>query len=257
MDELIVARQGAVATVRINRPPMNLLNKAQWSRLRQVFQSLSAAESLRGIFLRGTGERAFSAGADIHDFERERSNVQQACRYGEVMHAALEAVDLCRHPTIALIHGVCVGGGLELACVCDLRICGQSSRFGVPVNQIGVVMAYPELAGLMRLVGYAAALEIVLEGRVFGAEWARQKGLVTRVVPDGEVEKTGRTAMRHITRGAPLVNRWHKKFARRLLKPAPLTPQELEEGFASAGTQDYREGYRAFLEKRKPRFRGK
>jgi enoyl-CoA hydratase len=94
----------------------------------------------------------------------------------------------CRHPTIAMIKGICVGGGLELAVMCDLRICGESSRFGVPINRLGVIMAYPEITALIDLVGRATALEILLEGRVFGAAEAKEKRLVTRVVADGKVE---------------------------------------------------------------------
>ena len=93
----------------------------------------------------------------------------------------------CRHPLIAQIHGICVGGGLEIAALCDLRICGESSRFGAPIKNLGLVMAYPEMAPLVRLVGPAIALEILLEGRIFDAAEAKEKGLVTRVVPDDQV----------------------------------------------------------------------
>src|SRR5690606_29616373 len=109
------------------------------------------------------------------------------------------------------------------ASTCDLRICGESSRFGVPINRIGVIMAYPEISAFIDLVGRATALEILLEGRIFGAQEAKEKGLVTRVVPDEEVEAETYAAARRIAGGAPLVNRWHKKFARRLLDPRPLT----------------------------------
>jgi enoyl-CoA hydratase/carnithine racemase len=156
-----------------------------------------------------------------------------------------------------MIRGACVGGGLEVAAVCDLRICGESSRFGIPVKNLGLVVAYGELAGLIDLVGRAVALEIVLEGRVFGAREAREKGLVNKVVPDDQVEEETATTVRRIAEGAPLVARWHKKFARRLADPRPLTPEEYDESFACFGTEDFRTGYRAFLAKRKPEFRGK
>jgi enoyl-CoA hydratase len=169
----------------------------------------------------------------------------------------LGAIRDCRHPTVALIEGICVGGGLEIAALCDLRICGESSRFGVPINRLGLVMAYDELAGLAALVGRAATLEILLEGRVFGAREAKDKGLVTRVVPDAEVEAEAMATARRITAGAPLVARWHKKFLRRLDDPAPLTPEELDEGFACFDTEDFQIGYRAFLAKTKPEFQGR
>jgi len=169
----------------------------------------------------------------------------------------MTAVAECRHPTIALIQGACVGGGLELACGCDLRICGAGSRFGVPINRLGLTMAYVELRGLMDLVGPAGALEILLEGRIFGAERALQLGLVNRITDDDKVETEARETARRIADGAPLVARWHKKFVRRLLDPRPLTPAEADESYAAVGTEDYRVGVRAFLAKQKPRFEGR
>ena len=160
------------------------------------------------------------------------------------------------HRPMAL-KGICVGGGLEIAASCDLRICGESSRFGAPINQLGLVMAHAELRGLLGLVGRATALEILLEGRVFRAQEAKEKGLVTRVVPDEKVEEEAYASARRIAEGAPLVARWHKKFARRLADPRPLTEAEIDEGFACFGTQDFRIGYRAFLAKSKPEFRGR
>ncbi len=112
-----MTRRQGIATVVLNRPPMNALNKTQWVRLQEAFRSLSGDESVRGVILRGAGERAFSAGADIQEFDRERSDVQQARQYGKVMHAALEALDGCPHPTVALIRGVCrwrTGSGLHV-----------------------------------------------------------------------------------------------------------------------------------------------
>ena len=228
-----------------------------WTRLGDVMAELSADEGVRCVLLRGAGERAFSVGADIAEFARERADTALATAYGGLMHRAMAAVGACPHPTVAQIHGVCVGGGLEIAAMCDLRICGESSRFGVPVNRIGVVMAYPEISALLALVGRARTLEILLEARVFGAAEAKEMGLVNRVVPDGEVAGEAAATARRIADGAPLVNRWHKKFARRLADPRPLDAAEEAEGFATFGTEDFREGYRAFLEKRPPRFRGR
>jgi enoyl-CoA hydratase len=257
-DILLVQREGDIATVILNRPEkLNALSRALWQAVGEAMRTLSADEELRCIVLRGAEDKAFSPGADISEFETERSNLEQARSYGRLMHEAMAAIRECQHPTIALIKGVCVGGGLELASMCDLRICGQSSRFGVPINRIGVIMAYPEIAALIDLVGRSTALEILLEGRVFDAQEAREKGLVTRVVADDQVEAETYATARRIADGAPISNRLHKKFARRLLDPRPLTPEEFDEGFANAATEDYQEGYRAFVEKRKPQFRGK
>ncbi|CAN5551818.1 enoyl-CoA hydratase-related protein [soil metagenome] len=257
-DPILVQRADDIATVVLNRPEkLNALNKALWGSVSQVIEELAADLTLRCIVLRGAGDKAFSPGADISEFETERATPDQARSYGKIMHEAMAAIRDCRHPTIALIKGICVGGGLELASVCDLRICGESSRFGVPINRIGVIMAYPEIAALIDLVGRATALEILLEGRIFDAYEAKAKGLVTRVVADSEVEQETYATARRIADGAPLSNRWHKKFARRLLDPSPLTGAEFDESFANAATEDYQEGYRAFIEKRKPQFKGR
>lgn len=253
-----VLREGFLATVVLNRPQkLNALTKSMWQALADAITALSADDSLRCIILRGAGEKAFSPGNDIGEFAVERANKAQAIAYGHVMHTTLRALADCRHPLVAQIHGICVGGGLEIAALADLRVCGESSRFGAPIKNLGLTMAYPEMAPLVRLVGSAVALEILLEGRIFDAAEAQQKGLVTRVVPDGEVANEARAAAERIAEGAPLVARWHKKFARRLADPRPLTQAESDECYDCFDTEDFRRGYAAFLAKTKPAFAGR
>ena len=257
-DTILVARDAQVATVTLNRPhKLNALTKAMWRGLGSAVTDLSADAELRCIVIRGAGERAFSPGNDIGEFARERANREQARAYGEVMHATAGALTDCPIPLVAQIHGICVGGGLEIAALCDLRICGESSRFGAPIKNLGLVMAYAEMAPLLRLAGEAVILEMLLEGRIFDAAEAQAKGLVTRVVPDDQVAAEGAATGARIAEGAPLAARWHKKFARRLANPAPMSAAEADEGFACFDTEDFREGYAAFLEKRKPQFRGR
>src|SRR5207248_9098970 len=185
-SELVrVSRDGAIATVVLNRPEkLNALTKPMWRELGETVGALSSDEDLRCIILRGAGEKAFSPGNDIGEFATERANKAQAIAYGHAMHTTASALANCRHPLVAQIHGICVGGGLEIAALCDLRICGESSRFSAPVNNLGLVMAYPEMAPLVQEVGTAVALEILLEGRIFDAREALAKRLVTRVVAD-------------------------------------------------------------------------
>ncbi|MEO7743335.1 MAG: enoyl-CoA hydratase-related protein [Usitatibacter sp.] len=258
-ESILVQDRGApIVTVVLNRPEkLNALTRPMWKRLGEAFTELCADDGVRCIVLRGAGTRAFAPGNDIAEFTTERSNVEQARGYGEDMRRTIEAIATCRHPVVAQIHGICVGGGLEIAGLADIRICGESSRFGVPINKLGLVMAYAEIGSLIALAGEATALEILLEGRVFDAREAKEKGLVTRVVPDDQVEAEAMATSQRIAAGAPLVARWHKKFARRLRDPKPLTTAEYDEGFACFGTEDFRIGYRAFLAKAKPEFRGK
>jgi enoyl-CoA hydratase len=255
---ITVARDGAIATVVLDRPDkLNALTKSMWRELGAAIDALSADDGVRCIIARGAGEKAFSPGNDIGEFATDRANKAQAIEYGAVMHATARALAACRHPLVAQIHGVCVGGGLEIAALCDLRICGTSSRFGAPIKNLGLVMAYAEMAPLVALVGRAVTLELLLEGRVLDATEAREKGLVTRVVPDGSVAAEARAAAERIADGAPLVARWHKKFARRLADPRPLTAADEDECFDCFDTEDFRAGYAAFLAKTRPEFKGR
>ena len=257
-DLILVERAGAIATVVLNAPTkLNALSKASWLELGARMRELSADLDLRCVILRGSGTKAFGAGADIAEFPAVRANQAEGKVYGELIASTMEAIGGCVHPTVAMIHGVCVGGGLEVALMCDLRICGEGSRFGIPINRLGLTMGYGELMGLLAVVGPAVALEILLEGRVFGAQEALAKGLVQRVVADDQVEAEVRDATTRIAAGAPLVARWHKQFIRRLRPHEQLSAAEWNEGFACFDTDDYREGLRAFLAKQAPRFRGR
>jgi enoyl-CoA hydratase/carnithine racemase len=256
--EILLARSDDIATVTLSNPgKLNALGFDSWKRLGEAMRELDADKSLRCVVIRGAGDKAFAAGADISEFETTRRNAKLAKKYGAVLEKTMAAIAGCRHPTVAMIHGACVGGGLEVISQCDLRICGASSRFGIPINKLGLVVGYGEMKGLIDLVGRAIALEILLEGRVFGAEEAKDKGLVNRVVPDDKVEQESMTAARRIADGAPLVARWHKKFARRLASPRPPTGAERDEAYACFDTEDFRIGVKAFLAKQKPEFKGK
>jgi enoyl-CoA hydratase/carnithine racemase len=256
--EILLERDGDIATVTLSNPGrLNALGLGSWKRLGEVMRELDADKDLRCVVVRGAGDKAFAAGADISEFETTRRNAKSAKKYGAVLEATMGAIARCRHPIVAMIHGVCVGGGLEIITQCDLRICAASSRFGIPIKNLGLVVGYGEMQGLIALVGRAVALEILLEGRVFGAEEAKDKGLVSRVVPDDKVEEEAMAAARRIADGAPLVARWHKKFARRLSNPRPITKSERGEAYACYDTEDFKIGVKAFLAKHKPGFKGR
>jgi enoyl-CoA hydratase/carnithine racemase len=257
-EPILVERTGPIAGIVLNRPDkLNAMDKSMWLALGSAIDDLSASDSVRCIVLRGAGDRAFCAGADIGEFENQRSNSAQAADYGRGIEAAVSSLGGCRHPLVAQIQGVCVGGGLLIASLCDIRICGESSRFGVPVKNLGLVEAYAELAPLVRLAGPDTALEILLEGRVFGALEAKEKRLVTRVVDDSQVASEAMAAAQRIAEGAPLAARWHKRFVRRLADPVPVSDAENRECFECFDTEDFRIGREAFLAKRKPVFNGR
>jgi enoyl-CoA hydratase/carnithine racemase len=249
-DPILLSREGDIATVTLNRPDrLNAFNMAMWHRLTEVMAEVNADDGLRCVVLRGAGGKAFGAGADIAEFPEVRASAEGAAAYAHVLD--------CRHPTLAFIEGACVGGGLELAVLCDLRLCNASARFGIPINRIGHCLPYAGMIALVELAGRSTALEILLEGRVMGAEEAYDKGLVNRIFPDAEAEAEAAATARRIARGAPLAARWHKVFARRALRPESLTEAEWAEPFRTCDTEDYHEGIRAFLAKEKPVFKGK
>jgi enoyl-CoA hydratase/carnithine racemase len=257
-DLITTARNGAIATVTINNPAKrNALTKAAWQRLAATMHTLSADEGLRCIVLRGAGTEAFAAGADISEFARERATALQAKRYHEAVTESIYAVQDCLHPTIAMIYGACTGGGMEIACACDLRISGESGRFGVPINRLGHALAYPEMKLVQQVVGRALVLEILLEGRILDAHEAERRGLLNRVVPDDKLEDEVTATAQRIVRGAPLAARANKRFARRLADPTPLSQKEINESYALCDSEDYKEGVRAFLAKEKPVFKGR
>jgi enoyl-CoA hydratase len=257
MSDVIVEKDGAIATVILsNRGKLNAITVAMWQALSSAFAQLAQDDALRSVIVRGDGAD-FAAGAAIDEFPRVRATKEQAIHYHtSLISPALDAIAQCPLPTIAAIEGVCVGGGLEIACACDLRISSSSARFGIPVNHRGFPLAPGELQGLLSLVGKAAALEILLEGRIFDANEAKEKGLVHRIVTD--VPTHARETAQRMAAAAPLAARMNKKLIRRLSPGiTALTAQELQEAFSYMSSTDYHEGVQSFIEKRAPRFTGK
>ena len=257
MSHILLERNDSIAIVTLSNPgKLNALSVAMWSELASVFHTLSQDESLRCVIVQGQGGN-FAAGADIAEFTSQRNTAEQGINYHtNIVAPALESIAHCIHPTVAAIEGACVGGGLEIACACDLRIASASSRFGIPINQLGFALAPNEMQSLLQLVGLATTLEILLEGRVFKATEAIKKGLLHRKV-DNVAADALQTAQR-IAAGSPLAARMNKQLARRLTPlPEALTKQEFGDAYALLNSQDYKDGIDAFLSRRKPVFKGK
>jgi enoyl-CoA hydratase len=258
MTTINLAVEGEIATLTLNNPDkLNAINLAMWQQLSANMATISADRDIRCVMLRGAGDQAFAAGGDLEEFVTGRATLEQALHYHGEVAKALNAIADCPHPTVALIKGACIGGGLEIAGVCDLRIAGESARFGAPINKLGFSMYPGEMEGLLRLAGPAVIKEILLEGRILSASEAYEKGLLTRVVKDEQVEDEAYASARRICQGAPLVAGWHKQWIRRLLDGRPLSDEEKAASFAFLETEDYREGLAAFLEKRKPVFKAR
>ncbi|HET6161094.1 MAG TPA: enoyl-CoA hydratase-related protein [Dongiaceae bacterium] len=257
MSDIIVERvqDAAVASVRLNRAgKRNALTLAMWRELEQAFISLERDEHVRCVVVRGAGGN-FAAGADLSEFPLLRATPAQAEDYGSQMIVALKAVRDCRHPTIAAIEGLCVGGGLEIALMCDLRLGSPDSRYGIPIHKVGVAMPYPELAVLTQMLGRPTMLQLLLEGQLHDAAWAERHGLLTRIAADLEAELTA--TIGPILTGSTASHRHHKHFTQQAVDLLQaLDPDDVRRSYAAVDTADYREGIAAFLERRSPKFRG-
>jgi enoyl-CoA hydratase/carnithine racemase len=255
-----VERDEQLATVILNRPQQrNAVSREMWARLTEVARELDDDANIRVVVFRGAGQSAFSAGADISEFATVRGNAQQAAEYARVFEGALEAVGAIGKPTLSLIRGYCVGGGLELASVTDLRLAADDARFGVPIGHLGIVVGYTEMQRLVAVVGAAHALDLLLTARLINAAEALRMGLVTEVAPADEVERAAYSLARRLCGLAPLSARWHKQILRTVLTNpalAGLTAEERGRPFECFDSEDFQEGRQAFLEKRPARFRG-
>jgi enoyl-CoA hydratase len=257
-DPIYVTRDGPIATVILNRPEkLNAISVAMSRRLREIMEECDRDETLRCVVLRGTGGRAFSVGADISEFEATRSSAAKAREYARVGNPAFQSVRSCRHPVIALVEGLCVGGGFGLAALCDIKVCGESSRFGVPIKRLGLVESHEELEAVVRAVGAGPTLEILLTGDLLDAQAALRIGFVNRVVADDRVAEEADAIAQKIADGAPLAARWHKRFVYDLVARRPLTAEERDVAYHCFDTEDFQIGYRAFLAKTTPRFVGR
>jgi len=253
------ASDGGVATVTLDSPgKLNAISVAMWQALARIFTEIGDAESLRVVVVRGAGGN-FAAGADIEEFDRVRHDPSSGRQYHlETIGNALAAIDRCPVPLVAAIEGVCVGGGLEIASLCDIRLAADSARFGVPIGRLGFPLALPELVPLLRLAGPAVAAELLLESRVLSAEEAVARGLITRVVPAASLDTELQLCVARIAAGSPLAARQNKANIRRFQsRGLDYTQHELDESFAFLDSHDYHEGVRAFLAKRPPNFLGK
>ena len=253
---ILVDRKGAVATITLNRPGQrNAISYAMWGELSQFLAQLDAERDVRAVVITGAGEEAFSAGADINDFEEHRSDSTKGRRYNEAVNGLLETLDAMATPTISMIRGFAVGGGCEIAVATDLRLAAEGSRFGIPVARLGISIGHQEMKGLVNLVGRGNALYILLSGRLLNAQEAKEMGLVNQVFPPDELAEATYRLAEDIASLAPLSDRANKETLKQVMsKPSlnNLTPEEAGIPLIQFDTKDYHEGRRAFLEKRPP-----
>lgn len=247
-----------VALVTLSNPgKLNAMSVVMWQQLRSHFDGLAErAPQLRCVILRGEGG-TFVSGGDIEEFPAFRFDADRLRHFHEqIVGPALDALYRCDVPLVAQIERACVGGGLEIACQCDIRVAGAGSRFGAPIARLGFPMAPDEMAGVARITGLASAAEILLEARLLDAATALQRGLVHRVMPDDQVAAEAEATARRIAAGAPLAARLNKRTLRLISAQFHFSEAQRAELAAYASSADHREGIAAFIEKRAPRFTG-
>jgi enoyl-CoA hydratase len=249
------ADAAGIARVLISHPgKLNALSVAMWHELRAIFDALNTAEAPpRVLLLHGDGGH-FVAGGDIEEFPSFRFDEQRLRHFHEEAVApALRALLSCDIPIVAQIDGPCVGGGLEIAACCDLRICGRSSRFGIPIARLGFPLAPSEAQIVARVIGPTLLRELLIEARLLGAEEALARGLVSRVVDDGAVAAEALAACERISALSPQAQRLNKRTLRQLAAGGPSAAQR-HQHFGYADSPEHREGLAAFVEKRPARF---
>jgi len=256
---LIVEKKGAVGWLVFDQPgKRNAINDAMWRAIAPAMARFDADPEVRCVAFRGAGTEAFSAGADISEFEARRARAQAVGEYDDLLDQVLHAIQDSRKPSVAMIYGYCLGGGLEIALACDLRYCAASAQFGIPAAKLGLAYNVEGHKRLVETVGHARAREIMFLGRRYHAEEAAAMGLVHRVLPTAELEAYVERVIGDLVDNAPLSIANSKTIIEEYVKSAGAPDaQRMRAAIARcAQSTDYVEGRRAFMEKRKPRFRG-
>ena len=259
-DYILLDSKPPVATVTFNRPAQrNAISFAMWHQFSEILQKLDADPDIRAVVITGVGDEAFSAGADIQDFDEHRSDSTKGRGYNEAVNGALKTLSDMATPTISMIRGFAVGGGCELAVATDLRIASENSRMGIPVGKLGISIGHREMRGLVNLVGKGNALYILLSARLLDAQESLRIGLVNQVVKPEELHGYTYKLAKDISYLAPLSHAVNKLTMQQVQnKPSleNLTQKEADLPLTQFDTKDYQEGYKAFLEKRRPNFIG-
>jgi enoyl-CoA hydratase/carnithine racemase len=257
---LRVEKRGATGWIVFDQPgKRNAINGAMWRGIPEAMKRFDQDAEVRCVVFRGAGTEAFSAGADISEFEKRRASEESVGQYDTLLDQVLHSIQGSLKPSVAMIYGYCFGGGVEIALACDLRYCAASAEFAIPAAKLGLAYNVEGHKRLMETVGHAKAREIMFLGGRYKAEEARAMGLVHRVLPDDDLQKFVDDVVQALESNAPLSIANTKTILEEYAKSvgAPDHARMRAAIERCARSEDYKEGRRAFMEKRKPRFQGK
>lgn len=259
-DKMLAHVEDGVGWITFNQPnKRNAVSFAMWQAIPEIVDDFISTGDVRVVVLKGAGDKAFVSGADISEFEEVRNTPEQIEIYEQATAAASAALKSLEIPLIAMIRGFCIGGGMAIALTADLRITAEDGQFGVPAAKLGLGYGYGGIKELMNLVGPSFAKEIFFTGSRFSASDAETMGLVNRLVPVGELEATVSALAGTIAANAPMT----VKAAKAAVNEGTKNPDERDLDRVAAmveacfNSEDYKEGRRAFMEKRKPQFQGR
>jgi len=259
-ERIVAEKQGPVGWLTFNNPARrNAISIDMWEAIPKVLDRFEQDPEVRAIVLKGEGDKAFVSGADVSQYEKQRSSAEGIQYYEEIAGRVAERLQSCDKVIIAMIRGYCLGAGVNIALCCDLRIAAEDAKLGIPAAKLGLGYRAASLKNLVDIAGPAYAREVLITGRHFSAGEAKAMGLVHRVAPVAELESLVLEYCAMISENAPLTIRASKRVVRELLKLSPAFDAEacaalVKQCFES---RDYVEGRRAFMEKRKPVFQGK
>ncbi|MBN19270.1 MAG: hypothetical protein CL758_07360 [Chloroflexi bacterium] len=249
-----------IATIYFNRPEQhNVINYDGWMKLKNTVEQIQLNKNIKVLILRGEGNQAFSAGADIKDFHLSRNNSKQAKIYSKAFDGSMDAIEDLNIPTISMIEGFCIGGGCEVSTTTDIRIASVTSKFGIPVAKLGISIGYREMRRLVNLIGPGNTSYILFSGKIIDSNEALKMGLINFIVKSSKIEQFTYELANNISALAPLSHMQHKKTLKKVLRDPNLqnlTDEDNNFPFEVFDSSDFHLGKDAFINKKMPKFQG-